>query len=149
MKVHRNVALIVALLAFAGLLAGTAKAQETIAEDARFTLPWKAMWGDKNLVPGDYTLSVVKRSGGLGYTVTFARPGIKKTIVAVKHPESAVGNRSMLVAERSGRDVPIIRALHLPYADLVLTFPTSKTKRKLVAKAPETLQSVPILVAAE
>ena len=150
MKVQRNIALVIAAFALAGLLAGTAHAQEVMAKDARFTLPWRAIWADTVLPSGDYTLSVVKLSGGrgVGYSVTFAGASIKKTILVDRRPGPVVLKGSMLIAESRG-DIHIIRALHLPYVDLVLTFPETKADRKLLAQAPEILQGLPILVPAK
>ena len=149
MKPHRNVVLTLTALAFVGVFAGTANAQQAIAK-GHFTLPFQAMWADSVLPPGDYTLSVVKRAedSGVLYSVTFAGAGKKKTILALRPLGSRVGESSMLVVEGRGH-IQGIRALHLPFADLVLTFPESKTERELVAKGPETMQSVPILVAAK
>lgn len=148
MKAHRNVVLTVAALAC--IFLSTAHAQRAIAKDARFTLPWKAMWANTILPPGDYTLSVIELSGvpRLDYTVTVAGAGINKTILVVRRPGPEVGKRSRFVTAGSG-EVRIIRALHLPNADLVLTFPESQAEWELLAKAPDTLQSVPILVAAK
>lgn len=150
MKAHRNVALTITALALTCIFLNTAHAQQAVTKDARFTLPWRAMWADTILPPGDYTLSVVKLSGGRGvaYTVRFVGAGIDRTIVAVKRPGSAVGERSMLVAQSRG-EIHSVRALHLPLADLVLTFPESKAERELVARGPETMQSVPLLLAAK
>jgi hypothetical protein len=147
MGAHRNVALTVAAFALAGILASRAHAQESMAKDARFTLPWTATWTDTVLRAGDYTLSVEKRSP-VAYTVTFAGAGTKKTIVVFRRPGSRVGASSMLVVVTRGQ-FHSIRALHLPYADLVLTFPESKAERELLVQAPETMQSVPILLASK
>jgi hypothetical protein len=153
MKIHRNFALVVATLALTGLFAGTAHAREVVAKDAPFTLPWATIWGDTVLPGGNYTLSVVKLSAGRGedYTVTIAGAGIKKTIVVMKRQGPDVGTSSMLVTEGRG-DAHFIRELHLPFANLVLTFAEPKTYRTLVAQSPETKspeirQSVPIQVA--
>ena len=149
MKAHRNVVLTIAALALACIFVGTANAQ-LMVKDAHFTLPFKAKWVDTVLPPGDYTLSVSLLSGrGYAlYSVTFAGAGKKKTILALRPLGPRVGERNMLVAECSGRKYSI-RALHLPTADLILTFPTPKTERTVIAEAPETIQSVPILVAAK
>src|SRR5215469_16403781 len=78
---------------------------------------------------------------------TFAGAGTNKTILALRAQGRQVGERSMLIVE-SRREILSIRALHLHNADLVLTFPESKAERGPVAKAPEAMQSVPILVTA-
>jgi len=150
MKTHGNVLLAVAAFVLAGILAGTANAQQAIAKDARFTLPFSATWEETVLPPGDYTFSVSQLSGGRGveYRVAFAGEGRRKTIVVVSRPGDRVAERAMLVVVCRGQACSI-RALHLPSADLVLTFPESREKRELVAKAPETRQSVPIQVAAK
>jgi hypothetical protein len=148
MKTYRNVALVIATLALTGFFAGTAHAREVVAKDAPFTLPWATIWADTILPAGNYTLSVVKLSGGRGgdYTVTLAGTNIKKTVLVMRRQGPDVGTKSMLVTESRG-DIHFIRALHLPYANLVLTFPEPKTYRTLLAKSPEVLQSVPIQVA--
>jgi len=150
MKIHRNVALAIATLVLTGFFAGTAHAREVIAKDAPFTLPWATTWADTILPAGNYTLSVVKLFAGRGedYTVTVAGAGINKTILVMRRQGPDVGTSSMLVTESRG-DIHFIRALHLPYANLVLTFPEPKTYRTLLAKSPEVLQSVPIQVAAK
>jgi hypothetical protein len=148
MKVYRNVVLMIAALVFAGVSASLAKAQEVVVQDAHFTLPFPAMWADTILPPGHYTLSVVRRAEdrGMLYSVTFAGEDRKKTILALSPLGPRVGQRSMLVVESRG-ETHSIRAMHLANADLVLTFPEPKAQRELVAKGPETIQSVPILVA--
>jgi len=148
MKIHRNVAL-VTTLALTGFLAGIAHAREVVAKDAPFTLPQATIWGDTVLPSGNYTLSVVKLSAGRGddYTVTVAGAGIKKTILVMRRQGPDVGTNSMLVTESRG-DVHFIREVHLPIANLVLTFQAPKAYRTLLAKSPEILQSVPIQVAA-
>lgn len=149
MKIHRNVALLIATLALTGFFAGAAQAREVVAKDAPFTLPCATIWGDAILPAGNYTLSVVKLSGGRDedYTVTFVGAGIKKTVMVMKRQGPDVGTSSMLVTESRG-DIHFVRALHLPFAGLVLTFPEPKAYRTLLAKSPEILlQSVPIRVA--
>ena len=148
MKIQRSVALLIATLALAGLFAGTAHAREVVAKDAPFTLPWATIWGDAILPAGNYTLSVVKLSGGRDedYSVTFAGANIKKTVLVMRRQGPDVGTSSMLVTESRG-DVHFIRALHLPFAGLVLTFPEPKAYRVILAKSPEILQSVPIQIA--
>lgn len=151
MKIHRNVALVIATLALTGFFAGTAHAREVVAQDAPFTLPWTTIWADTSLPAGNYRLSVVRVSGagrGEDYTVTFAGANIKKTVLVMRRPGPDVGKSSMLVTESRG-DIHFIRALHLPYANLVLTFPEPKAYRTLLAESPEILQSVPIQVAAK
>lgn len=149
MKIHRSILLAIAALVLAGL-AGTANAQQAIAKDARFTLPFRATWEDRVLPPGDYRFSVTQLSGGRGvqYSIAFAGEGRRKTILVVSRPGDRVAETAMLVVVCRGQACSI-RALHLPSADLVLTFPESKGERGLVAKAPETRQSVPIQVAAK
>jgi hypothetical protein len=149
MKTRRNVGLAIAALALVAIIAGTANAQQAITKNAHFTLPFRAMWADTVLSPGQYTLSVVRRGEDrdMLYTVTFAGAGKRETILALRPLDRPpVAKSSMLVVEGRG-DIHIIHALHLPSADLVLTFPESKTERELAAKGPETMQSVPILVA--
>jgi hypothetical protein len=150
MKIHRNFALVIATLALTGLFAGTARAQEVMANNARFTLPWTVIWTNTVLSPGDYRLSVVKLADlrGVGYRVTVAGADIKKTFLVMKQQGPDVGTKSMLVTESRG-DMRFIRELHLPFANLALTFPEPKTYRTLLAKSPEVLQSVPIQVAAK
>lgn len=150
MKIQRSAALLIATLALTGLFSGTAHAREVIAKDAPFTLPWATIWGDTVLPAGNYTLSVVRLSGGRDqdYTVTFAGTNIKKTVLVMRRQGSDVGTSSMLVTESRG-DIHFIRALHLPFAGLVLTFPEPKAYRAILAKSPEVLQSVPIQVAAK
>lgn len=146
MKAYRNVVMTIAAFAFAGIIAGTAKAQDAMVNDAHFTLPFQATWADTVLPPGDYSLSVVRRDADRLYTVTFAGAGKKKTILALRPLGPHVGATSTLVAVSRGETYSI-RALHLHSANLVLTFPESKAERELVAKARETLQRVPILIA--
>jgi hypothetical protein len=121
-----------------------------MVKDAHFTLPFRATWADSVLPPGDYTLPVTKLSGGrdVHYSVTFAGAGTKLTILVVRQLGPRVGEGGMLVAVRSG-ELHSISALHLPKADLVPTFSVPKAKQALVAKAPEIIQSVPILVVAK
>jgi hypothetical protein len=149
MKLHPNVGLIIAAFALAVILAGTANAQLTVVRDAHFTLPFQARCADTVLPAKNYTLSVVRLSGGgyAKYAVTFAGAGTNKTILALRAQGPQVGERSMLIVESRG-EIRSIRALHLPNADLVLAFPESKAERQPVAKAPEAMQSVPILVTA-
>jgi hypothetical protein len=149
MKIHRTGVFTIAVLALAGIFTGTANAQP-IVKDAHFTLPFEANWAGTALPPGDYTLSVSSLSDGRDvlYRITFAGAGKKTTILAVRPPGPHVGERSMLVAVRSGAKYSI-RALHLPNADLILTFPAPKGEQTLIAGAPELLQSVPILIAAK
>src|SRR5215469_16403779 len=66
MKLHPNVGLIIAAFALGVTLAGTANAQLTVVRDAHFTLPFQARCADTVLPAKDYTLSVVRLSGG-GY----------------------------------------------------------------------------------
>ena len=150
MKVQQNVALIIGAFALYATFSGSANAQQVVARDAHFTLPFQAIWADTVLPPGNYTLAVVRLSSGLGtpYNVTFAGAGTERTILAVRQPGSEPGERSMLVAVKKG-EMYCVRALHLPYADLVLTFPASNAERQIFVKAPETTQRVPILVAAK
>jgi hypothetical protein len=150
MNIRRVGVITIATLALAGVFAGTAKAQEAVVKDAHFTLPFKATWDDTVLPPGDYTLSVIQLSGGRGvqYSVAFAGEGRRKTILVVRRPGDRVAKSSMLVAER-GEEIYSIRALHLPSADLVLTFPAPNARQMFVAKAPEVIQSVPIQVVAK
>ena len=82
------------------------------------------------------------------YSIAFAGEGRRKTIVVVSRPGDRVAETAMLVVVCRGQACSI-RALHLPSADLVLTFPESKAEQGLVAKAPETRRSVPIQVAAK
>jgi len=58
MKINGIIVLSIAALVLTGILAGTANAQQAIAKDARFTLPFRATWEDTVLPPGDYRLSV-------------------------------------------------------------------------------------------
>jgi hypothetical protein len=146
MKAHRNVVLTIAALALACIFVGTANAQ-LMVKDAHFTLPFKAKWVDTVLPPGDYTLSVSGRGYAL-YSVTFAGAGKKKTILALRPLGPRVGERNMLVAV-SGGEMHSISALHLASAGLVLTFPVPKGRQVVIAKAPEVIQSVPILIAAK
>ena len=150
MKINGIIVLSIAALVLTGILAGTANAQQAIAKDARFTLPFRATWEDTVLPPGDYRLSVTQLSGGRGvqYSVAFAGVCRRKTVLVVSRPGDRVAERAMLVVVSRGQ-ARRIRALHLPSADLVLMFPESKAERELVAKAPETGQSVPIQVAAK
>jgi len=138
----------IAALALVVIFAGTANAQQAIAKDVHFTLPFQAIWSDTVLPPGQYALSVVKRGEdrGMLYTVTVAGAGKMKTILALRPLGLRVGESSMLVVEGRG-PIHVIRALHLPYADLVLTFPEPKAAGEFLAKGPETMQSVPIRVA--
>jgi hypothetical protein len=150
MKVHRNFVLIIIALALVGIFAGTANAQ-AVVKDAHFTLPFRATWADTVLPPGDYTLSVTRVSGnsrGLLYRVDVAGAGTKHAILALRPLGPRVGEASMLVAARGG-EMYSIRALHLPSADLVLTFPAPKAKDTLMAMAPGPIRSVPILIAAK
>jgi len=155
MKVHRKFALTIAALVLAGIFAGMANAQQTIVhavvKDAHFRLPFKAKWEDTVLPPGDYTLSVTRLSGSVypAYRVEFAGAGKKKAILALKPLGPHVGKRSMLVAAYNG-SIYSIRALHLPSADLILTFPAPKAEQQtMIADGPGPIQSVPILVAAK
>ncbi len=149
MKIHRTGLSTIVVLALAGIFAGTANAQPMV-KDAHFTLPFEAKWAGTVLPPGDYTLSVSRLSDGRGvlYSVTFAGAGKKTTILAVTPPGPHVGERSMLVAMRSGAKYTI-RALHLPNANLILTFPGPKAEETLIAGAPELIQTLPILIAAK
>ena len=150
MKGHRNVVLMIGALAMTAIFAGTANAQQAIAKDARFTLPFQATWADTILPAGDYTLSVVRRAEdrGMLYAVTIAGAGKKKTILAFQPLGPRASDRSMLVVESRG-EIHTIRGLRLSKVDLVLAFPESKAERELVAKGTETMQSVPILLAAK
>ncbi len=150
MKTRRNVVLMIAALTLAGIFAGTANAQQPVVRDAHFTLPFRAMWADTVLPPGDYTLSVDRLSGGSypTYTVTFAGAGKKKTILALRPLGSRVGESSMLILE-SGGAMRYVRALYLPTVNLDLTFAVPKTRQTLVAEATEYIQSVPVSIAGQ
>jgi hypothetical protein len=148
MKACRLRTLAIAVVAMSCIFLSTANAQESVTKNSHFTLPFQAAWANTVLPPGDYTLSVVQRSEdrGLLYTVTVEGAGKKQTILALKPQGLQVGARSMLVIESIG-GIRSIRALHLPDAGLVLTFPASRAQRETVAKAPRTLQSIPVLAA--
>jgi len=111
-------------------------------------LPFRAMWADTVLPPGDYTLSVDRLSGGSYpiYAVTFAGAGKKNTILALRPFGSRVGERSMLILE-CGKEMRYVRALYLPMVKLELTFAVPKTRQTLVAEANGYIQSVPVSVA--
>jgi hypothetical protein len=148
MKAYRNIVLTIAALAMACIFVATANAQQMV-KDAHFTLPFKAEWADTVLPPGDYTLSVslIANRGIPLYRVTFAGAGQSKSILGPKPLGPRVGEESMLVAASSGGRYSI-RALHLPTADLILTFPAPKTREQtVIAQAPEVIQSVPVLIA--
>jgi hypothetical protein len=150
MKSNRNIVLktTIAALALACIFVGTANAQ-LLVKDARFTLPFKAKLADTVLPAGDYTVSVslIANRGYALYRVAIAGAGQNKTILAPRALGPRVGEKSMLVTANSG-GINAIRALHLPTANLVLTFPTPKTgEETAIAQAPEVTQSVPILMA--
>ena len=147
MKALRNGMLTIGALALAGIFAGSADAQAKAA--GSFTLPFEAKWGNAVLPPGDYTFSVRSAnaaSGGL-YVVTFAprgRSGV--SIMSMQDLGLRIGEKNMLVAVRSGSSHRI-RSLHLPIANLVVSFTVPKEERTLIAAAPQLLESVPVLVA--
>ena len=100
--------------------------------------------------PGDYTLSVFRFSGSrdVVYRVDIAGADMKHTILCFNPPGPEVGTTAMLVAEYSGSTFDI-RALHLPKANMVLTFfdfKNERTKTK-VAEAHEFMPTVPIQIA--
>jgi len=149
MRVRQYLLVTVAAFAFVGIVTTTANAQ-SVVNDARFTLPFRATWAGTVLPVGDYTLSVSRISSGrdILYRLTFVGARKRTSILAVSRPsDPPVGESSMLVVAQSGKDYSI-RALHLRSADLVLTFPVTKAERKSLAKGPEVTLRVPILMAA-
>lgn len=147
MKALRNQLLAIAGLALASVLAGSATAQAKAS--GSFTLPFEAKWGNTVLPPGDYTLTVNSTSfaSNSTYWVTFDPKGQRgQTIVSVQDRGPKAGEKNMLVAVRSGGAYRI-RTLRLPIANLILNFPAPKDEQALIAKAPELIESVPILVA--
>ena len=149
MNRYRNVLVTMVALALVGILTGATSAQRAVVNDGHFTPLFKAKWADQVLSPGDYTLSVTRLSGGyLKYAVTFSGAGTKHTLLALSPLGPRVGQRTMLVAEYNGW-IYSIRALHLPNADLLLTFPAPGREESFVAKTPEATQLVPILIAAK
>ena len=147
MKALRNGMLTMAALALAGTCAGPARAQAKAA--GSFTLPFEAKWGNAVLPPGDYTFSVQSanaQSEAL-YLVTFTpkgRSGV--TIASLRDLGTRIGEKNMLVAVRNGGSYRI-RSLHLPIANLAVSFAVPKEERTQIAAAPQLLESVPILVA--
>ena len=147
MKALRNGMLTIAALALAGSLAGTAKAQANAS--GSFTLPFEAKWGNAVLPPGDYTFSVksVNAQTEALYLVTFTpKGGSGVTIASLRDLGTGVGEKNMLVAVRTGGRHRI-RSLHLPVANLVVSFAVPKEERTQIARAPQLVENVPILVA--
>lgn len=148
MKLHRTLTLTVAVVALVVLFAAIASAQTAVVtRNATFTLPFRADWAGTVLLPGNYNLTVTEISDSGAYRIDFAGSGKRHVIVAMASSGQAVGKQSMLVTEnRAGAFA--IRALHLPKANLVLTFPASKASDSELAKSQE-LVAVPIQVAAK
>ena len=149
MTLHRTLVFTIVLCALTGLLASTAAAQ-WVTKNAQFTLPFEAIWEGRIVPPGDYTLSVFRLSGSrdVVYRVDIAGADMKHTILGFNPPGPEVGTTAMLVAEYCGSTFNI-RALHLPKANLVLTFfdfKKERTKTK-VAGARELMPTVPIQIA--
>ncbi len=147
MKALRNGMLTIATLALAGTFAGTANAQYQAA--GSLTLPFDAMWGNAVLPAGDYTFSVQSpnAAGGSVYLVTFTQKGQRGvTITSMQDLGARIGEKNMLVAVRSGGSRRI-RSLHLPIANLVVSFWVPKEERTLIAGAPQPIESVPVLIA--
>ncbi len=119
-----------------------------VVKGARFTLPFEANWDGYVLPVGDYTLSVARldTARDMVYRVTLARAGKERAVLAVESLGPRVGERSVLIAEPSGKTYAI-RELHLPSAGLVLTFREAKAEGKLSADRQKPQQNVPILVA--
>ena len=145
MKALRNGMLTIAALALAGSLAGTAKAQANAS--GSFTLPFKAQCGNAVLPPGDYTFSLRSTANGAAYLVTIAAKGRGgETIISMKDLGASIGEKNRLVAVRTGERYRI-RSLHLPMANLVVSFAVPKEERTQIARAPQLVENVPILVA--
>ena len=131
MKALRNGMLTIAALGLAGICASTANAQAEAA--GSFTLPFEAKCGNAVLPPGDYTFSV-RSANGAAYLVTFAPKGRSgATIISMKDLGARVGEKNMLVAVRAGGRYRI-RSLHLPIADLVVSFVVPKEESTLIAR---------------
>ena len=149
MKLHRLFAFAIAVFALAGMLFSTANAQTAvvITKNATFALPFAANWNGTVLSPGNYTLSVteISNAGVFSYRIEFSGAGKKHAILAFALPGQQVGNQAILVAENNGATFAI-RALHLPKANVVLTFPASKPRECALAKTQE-LVAVPIQLA--
>jgi hypothetical protein len=147
MKLHRKIALAVALIGFVAMLSGIANAQTAvvITRNATFTLPLPANWDGALLPRGNYTLNVTKISDSGAYRIDFTGAGQKHAIVAFSSSGQHAGKQTMLVAENNGATFSI-RALHLAKANLVLTFPAAKTTEPELARNQE-LVSVPIQLA--
>ena len=146
MKALRNGMLTIAALAVAGICAGTANAQAKAA--GSFTLPFEAKWGNAVLPPGEYTFSVRSaHAASAAYLVSFAPKGRSgETVISMQDLGARIGEKNMLVAVRTGGRYRI-RSLHLPIANLVVSFAVPKEERTLIAAAPELVESVPVLVA--
>lgn len=146
MNLNRKPAVVVAVLALVVMFVGIASAQTAVVtRNATFTLPFRANWAGTVLSPGNYTLTVTEISDSGAYRIDFAGSGKKHVIVAMASSGLAVSKQSMLVGE-NGAGAFAIRALHLPKANLVLTFPTSKAREPELAKTNE-LVAVPVQIA--
>lgn len=148
MKPQKRFAFTIAITTFAVavILAGTATAQ-MIKESARFTLPFEARWMDVVLQPGDYTMSI-SRIEQDAYRIDIHGEGFKHTMVVFEKPGPVVGKQAALVAEVRGLKVTV-RELHLPQANLVLTFPEFKNAKTetAIAKIDPDTPPVPVLIA--
>ncbi|SRR6266566_3372298 len=144
MKALRNGMLTIAALALAGIFAGTANAQHKAT--GSFTLPFEAKWGNAVLPAGDYTFSV-RTTSEAAYLVSFAPKGRSgETIISMRDLDARIGEKNMLVAVRTGGRYRIM-SLHLPVANLVVSFAVPKEERTLIAATPQLVESAPVLVA--
>jgi len=126
-----------------GLSASLASAQV----QGKFTLPFEARWGQATLPPGEYSFNLDTARVA---NIALVRQG-QRTVALImadsQTEQHEVTGSSALVAVRSGGKYRI-RALRLAEAGVVLEYMPPKAERQILARAPQLLQRVPILMAA-
>lgn len=113
------------------------------AEDSagNFTLPFEVRWGKAVLPPGDYSLKIDKTN----YIVTIRGENRAAMVLSPIPTTNTDARTSALVIVHYGNRATV-RALRLAEQGLVFHFPAPKAERELLARAPELLQRIPVVM---
>jgi hypothetical protein len=123
------------------LAAGAARA-DTLR--GKFTLPVETRWGTATLPPGEYTFNL--DTAQFPNFATIRGENTAAFVMPSHGIDRAVSGRSYLILIRSGNRA-VVRQLHLAEAGLAFNY-GPMPKGKLIAKNPELIQRVPVVLMA-
>ena len=136
---------VISLIALLLLFASFASAQDVSA--GSFTLPVETRWGLATLPPGDYTYRLP--SAALPAVVTVSGQGQRVMImVTAGTSPHDVSDRSSLTLIRSGQKA-FVRSFDLGHLGTTFYYRPPKGQNVLMAREPELIQRVPVIVAAK